>query len=57
MHRAMVRFVTGGNPGWERHGPGRSPVMVFAEPSGVQENPLEMERTAWASDAGSSRDS
>jgi para-nitrobenzyl esterase len=47
MHGALVRFVTGGDPGWERHGPGRRPVMVFAEPSGVREDPLEMERTAW----------
>ena len=33
--------------GWEPHGAGRRPVMVFAVPSGVQEDPLEMERTAW----------
>ncbi len=26
---------------------GSRPVMVFAEPSGVREDPLEMERTAW----------
>jgi para-nitrobenzyl esterase len=48
MHAAVVRFVTDGAPGWEPHGAGRRPVMVFAEPSGVQEDPLEMERTAWA---------
>ena len=47
MHGALVRFVTDGAPGWEPHGAGRRPVMVFAEPSGVQEDPLEMERTAW----------
>ena len=43
MHGALVRFVTDGAPGWEPHGAGRRPVMVFAEPSGVQEDPLEME--------------
>ena len=47
MHGALVRFVTDGAPGWEPYGAGRRPVMVFAEPSGVQEDPLEMERTAW----------
>jgi len=48
MHGALVRFVTGGAPGWEPHGAGRRPVMVFAEPSGVQDDPLEMETMAWA---------
>ena len=33
MHGALVRFVTDGAPGWEPHGAGRRPVMVFAEPS------------------------
>jgi para-nitrobenzyl esterase len=47
MHGALARFVTDGAPGWEPYGAGRRPVMVFAEPSGVQEDPLEMERTAW----------
>jgi para-nitrobenzyl esterase len=48
MHGALVRFVTDGTPGWEPHGTGRRPVMIFAEPSGLQEDPLKMERTAWA---------
>jgi len=47
MHGALVRFVTDGDPGWARHGAGRRPVMMFAEPSGVAEDPLEMERAAW----------
>jgi para-nitrobenzyl esterase len=47
MHGALVRFVTDGDPGWGRHTAARWPVMVFAEPSAVQEDPLEMERTAW----------
>ena len=46
-HGALVRFVTGGDPGWEPFGDHRSPVMIFAEPSEVRENPLELERTAW----------
>src|SRR5215469_5187456 len=48
MHGALVRFVTNGTPGWEPHGAGRRPVMVFAEPSGVQDDPLAMETMAWA---------
>jgi para-nitrobenzyl esterase len=47
-HGALVRFVTDGDPGWEPFGDHRSPVMVFAESSEVRENPLELERTAWA---------
>jgi para-nitrobenzyl esterase len=47
MHDALVRFVTDGSPGWEPYGSGRSPVMVFTEPSGVQEDPLHRERLAW----------
>ena len=47
MHGALVRFVTDGDPGWERHAAGRWPVMVFGEPSRVAEDPLEMERAAW----------
>jgi carboxylesterase type B len=41
------RFVTDGDPGWESFGDGRSPVMIFDEPSEVRENPLELERAAW----------
>ena len=48
MHGAWVRFVTHGDPGWERYETGKRPVMVFAEPSAVQDDPLAMERTAWA---------
>jgi para-nitrobenzyl esterase len=54
MHGAMVRFVTDGTPGWAPHGAGRRPVMVFGEPSGVHEDPLKLERTAWAQNLGRS---
>src|SRR5689334_17370318 len=47
MHGALVRFVTEGDPGWERFGDDRSPVMIFDEPSEVCEDPLELERAAW----------
>jgi para-nitrobenzyl esterase len=47
MHDALVRFVTDGSPGWESYGSGRRPVMVFAEPSGVQDDPLHAELLAW----------
>ena len=48
MHGAWVRFVAGGDPGWDRYDTGSRPVMVFAEPSAVHEDPLQMERAAWA---------
>jgi para-nitrobenzyl esterase len=51
MHGALVRFVTEGDPGWERCGDGRSPVMIFDEPSEVREDPLELERAAWTARA------
>jgi para-nitrobenzyl esterase len=47
MHGAWVRFVTDGDPGWERYETASRPVMVFAEPSAVHKDPLETERTAW----------
>jgi para-nitrobenzyl esterase len=47
MHGAWVRFVTDGDPGWARYQAGGRPVMVFAEPSAVHEDPLQMERAAW----------
>jgi hypothetical protein len=47
MHGAMVRFVTDGAPGWTPHEAGRRPVMVFGEPSGVQEELLETELRIW----------
>jgi len=51
MHGALVRFVTEGDPGWERFGADGSPVMIFDEPSEVREDPLEPERAAWAARA------
>jgi para-nitrobenzyl esterase len=47
MHNALVRFVSDGDPGWERYEARRRPVMVFAELSEVREDPLELERAAW----------
>jgi para-nitrobenzyl esterase len=47
MHGAMIRFVTDGAPGWPPHGAGRRPVMVFGEPSGVEEELLETELRVW----------
>jgi para-nitrobenzyl esterase len=47
MHGALVRFVTGGDPGWDRYEAGRRPVMVFGEPSAVASDPLRAERVAW----------
>jgi para-nitrobenzyl esterase len=47
MHRAWARFVTDGDPGWQHYRAGPKPVMVFAEPSAVQDDPLQMERAAW----------
>jgi para-nitrobenzyl esterase len=48
MHGAWVRFVTDGDPGWPRYQAGTRPVMVFGEPSAVHDDPLAMERAAWA---------
>jgi para-nitrobenzyl esterase len=47
MHGALVRFVTRGDPGWDRYQAGRRPVMVFGEPSAVAGDPLQAERAAW----------
>jgi para-nitrobenzyl esterase len=47
LHGAWVRFVTDGDPGWERYETASRPVMVFAEPSAVHKDPLETERAAW----------
>jgi para-nitrobenzyl esterase len=47
MHGAMVRFVSDGAPGWAPHGAGCRPVMVFGEPSGVQEDALGTELRVW----------
>ncbi len=52
MHGAWVRFVTDGDPGWQRYETGRRPVMVFAEPSALREDPLETERAAWVNGVG-----
>jgi para-nitrobenzyl esterase len=54
MHGAWVRFVTDGDPGWERYETSSRPLMAFAEPSEIREDPLRWERTAWASRSRSS---
>jgi para-nitrobenzyl esterase len=51
MHGAWVRFVTDGDPGWERYETSSRQLMVFAVLSEVREDPLRWERTAWASRA------
>jgi para-nitrobenzyl esterase len=48
MHAAWVRFVTDGEPGWSRYEAGPRPVMVFAEDSAVQDDPLRLERAVWS---------
>jgi para-nitrobenzyl esterase len=48
MHRAWTRFVTDGDPGWERYDTTRRPVMVFGDKSGLREDPLRLEREAWS---------
>lgn len=55
MHGAMVRFVTDGTPGWPPHAADRRPVMVFGEPSGVQEDLLETELRTWTWPGGTER--
>jgi para-nitrobenzyl esterase len=47
VHGAWVSFVTDGDPGWARYESGKREVMVFAEQSAEQEDPLRMEREAW----------
>jgi para-nitrobenzyl esterase len=48
MHRAWVRFVTDGEPGWSRYEAGQRAVMVFSAASEVQSDPLRVEREAWS---------
>ena len=48
VHGALVRFVTGGDPGWPRYDTGARQVMLFGTPSAVAAGPLAAERAAWA---------
>ncbi|MGH3186600.1 MAG: carboxylesterase/lipase family protein [Streptosporangiaceae bacterium] len=51
MHGGWVRFVTEGDPGWERYETGTRAVMVFTEQPAVRADPLQLERAVWAGKA------
>jgi para-nitrobenzyl esterase len=48
IHGAWVRFVTDGDPGWARYTTQTRSTMLFGTRSEVREDPLKMERLAWA---------
>lgn len=48
MHRAWTRFVTDGNPGWDRYDTVRRPVMIFGERTETRADPLRIERETWS---------
>ncbi len=47
MHRAWVSFAADGDPGWPAYDLERRPVMRFAEPSSVVEDPQAERRALW----------
>ena len=47
MHGAWVRFVTDGDPGWDRYTTTGRPVMLFDEQSSVASDPVRLARLAW----------
>jgi para-nitrobenzyl esterase len=47
MHRAWVRFVTDGDPGWSAYDPSRRATMRFDVTSGVVDDPRPDERQVW----------
>lgn len=47
MHRAWVRFVTDGDPGWERYDAQRRPVCEFGEQVRVADDPRGERRRLW----------
>lgn len=47
VHGAVVRFVTEGDPGWQRYDTQQRTTMVFDEHSAPQPDPAGIERTAW----------
>ncbi len=47
MHDAWAAFITDGDPGWPRFGPGRRPTMVFSGASEVVGDLLEETRSRW----------
>ena len=48
MHGAWVRFVTDGDPGWDRYTTTDRRVMLFDEQSSVASDPVRLARLAWA---------
>ena len=47
MHRAWVRFVTDGDPGWARYTTATRSTMLFGDACLAESDPLSMERQAW----------
>jgi para-nitrobenzyl esterase len=47
MHRAWVRFVTDGDPGWAAYDTGRRPVQDFGEQVRVVDDPRGDQRAVW----------
>jgi para-nitrobenzyl esterase len=48
MHRAWVRFITDGDPGWPAYTTDRRSTMMFGEPSRLIDDPRPDTRTVWA---------
>ena len=47
MHGAWTRFITDGDPGWQRYDLEQRTTMVFDSESGAVDNPAAAEREAW----------
>lgn len=47
MHGAWTRFVTDGDPGWDRYTTGTRFVMLFDDPPAVASDPLATARQSW----------
>jgi para-nitrobenzyl esterase len=47
MHGAWVRFVTDGDPGWDRYTVPERQVMLFGDQSAVAADPVRLARLAW----------
>jgi para-nitrobenzyl esterase len=47
MHRAVVDFVKGADPGWPHWEPGREPAVVYDDPPRVVEHPWPLVRSSW----------
>jgi para-nitrobenzyl esterase len=48
MHRAWVRFVTDGTPGWQPYDATQRPVMIFGDRTETRADPLRLERETWS---------